>query len=72
MWEGFPGVAIEFTSEYLTDVYKETVIKLAFDMATLWSQVGGFIGMFLGYSLLQIPELVANWLQLLKSLFYSY
>ena len=64
-----PVLSIEFTLEYLTDFYKETVNKLAFDMATLWSQVGGFIGIFLGYSLLQIPELVKSWFRVIKSFF---
>ena len=32
--------------------------KEAFTLFSLWSQVGGFIGIFLGYSLLQLPELL--------------
>ena len=55
---------IDVTLDYVTDSYRETVNTLAFDMATFWSQVGGFIGIFLGYSLLQVPELVKNWLPL--------
>ena len=26
----------------------------------MWSQIGGFIGIFLGYSLLQIPEILQD------------
>ena len=63
------GFGIDLKLEYLTGSYRETVNKLAFDMATLWSQVGGFIGIFLGYSLLQVPELVENWCGLIKSFF---
>ena len=65
------GFRIEFTLEYLTESYRETITKLAFNMATLWSQVGGFIGMFLGYSLLQLPELAENLWRLTKSFFFS-
>ena len=65
-----PGFGIEFEIEYLTNSYRETVNKMAFDMATLWSQIGGFIGMFLGYSLLQVPELAENWYkQMFRTLF---
>ena len=46
-----PSLKIEFTMEYSIEYYRETVNTLAFDMATLWSQIGGFIGIFLGYSL---------------------
>ena len=46
-----------FQLHYSSDMYRETVSVMAFDFATLWSQIGGFIGMFLGYSLLQVPEL---------------
>ena len=67
-----PSFTIEFTVEYLTGSYRETINKLDFDMATLWSQIGGFIGIFLGYSLLQVPELVGNGLRILKSFLPSH
>ena len=54
------GNKIEFTLQYQTESYRETINNLAFDMATLWSQIGGFIGMFLGFSLLQVPQLSGN------------
>ena len=63
-------VSFEFEIEYLTHSYRETANKMAFDMATLWSQIGGFIGMFLGYSLLQVPELAETWYkQMFRTLF---
>ena len=47
---------------YITDDFQEIVNVKAFDIETLWSSVGGFIGIFLGYSLLQVPELLnAMW-----------
>ena len=32
----------------------------AFGLLSLWSQIGGFVGIFLGYSLLQVPALIAD------------
>ena len=43
---------------YTTEDFQEIVNVKAFDVETLWSSVGGFIGIFLGYSLLQIPEIL--------------
>ena len=42
---------------YATDEFQEiqNVKDLGFE--TLWSSAGGFIGIFLGYSLLQVPEI---------------
>ena len=61
------GLKIEFNLNYLSQSYREIVNTLGFDMATLWSQVGGFIGMFLGYSLLQVPELAKKCVRRIKS-----
>ena len=63
------GDAIEFILQYQTESYRETINNLAFDMATLWSQIGGFIGMFLGFSLLQVTQLSGNVLRKIKSFF---
>jgi len=41
--------------EYPLD-YKETVNKRAFIVYDLWSQIGGIVGIIVGYSLMQIPE----------------
>ena len=43
--------------EYITDGYKETINHRSFTILSLLSQIGGFIGMFLGYSLLHLPQL---------------
>ena len=48
---------LTFQLHYLSGMYRETESVRAFDISALWSQIGGFIGMFLGYSLLQVPEL---------------
>lgn len=39
-----------------TEDYRETVNKRAFGFTTLWSQIGGFIGIIIGYSVMQIPK----------------
>ena len=42
---------------YTTETYQEIRNERAFGIEALGSGVGGFIGIFLGYSLLQVPEL---------------
>jgi hypothetical protein len=42
-----------------------------FTLPTFWSNIGGLLGICLGYSLLQIPELIKNFLSLLKRSRYS-
>ena len=47
--------------------YRETVNKRAYNFYALFSQVGGIVGIIVGYSLIQITdiiELIVNWLQL--------
>lgn len=57
--------------EYAAEHYKETINNKAFSLASLWSQIGGFIGMFLGYSLLHLPELTSDVIQWAKDLLNS-
>ena len=56
------GWKLRLRVSYFTDNFQEIVNVKAFDVETLWSSVGGFIGIFLGYSLLQIPDILdAAW-----------
>ena len=41
--------------QYRTDQYLETRNKKDYSARNLWSSVGGYVGIFLGYSLFQIP-----------------
>ena len=43
---------------YLDKYYEEIEYSVAFNKESLISNLGGFIGIFLGYSLLQVPELI--------------
>ena len=45
---------------YVVEDYRETINSRAFGFKTLWSQIGGFIGMFLGCGLLQVFKLNLN------------
>jgi len=50
--------------EYAAFGFKEIRNYKAFGLLSLWSQIGGFVGIFLEYSLLQVPEIierVINW-----------
>lgn len=42
----------------------------AFTFNVLWSQVGGLVGIFLGYSILQFPELIKGIISFLKHIFH--
>ena len=48
-----------FKFNYVED-YRETINKRSFNLMDLWSQIGGFVGIFIGYSLMQIPEMLFN------------
>ena len=39
---------------YVVEEYRETINSRAFGFKSLWSQIGGFVGMFLGCGLLQV------------------
>ena len=45
---------------YMDENYHEIVNLREFTIASFWSSAGGFIGMFLGYSLLQVPDVVSG------------
>ena len=55
----------------MEETYQEIVNERDFGIDSLWSTVGGFIGIFVGTSLSQIPTLIAaacNWIKnLLKN-----
>ena len=56
--ENSDGVSIRF--EYIDDYYQEIEYLVDFDNESLISDLGGFIGIFLGYSLMQVPELLGK------------
>ena len=43
---------------YMDKYYQEFVNGRDFGFESFWSGIGGFVGIFLGYSLLQLPELL--------------
>ena len=53
------------------ETYRETINREAFSLADLWSQVGGFVGIFVGYSIMQIPATVAVFYRHIKGMMYS-
>ena len=52
-----PSVALSF--EYPVD-YRETLNQREYSIYDLWSQIGGIMGIIVGYSLMQIPETIEN------------
>jgi len=58
-----PGAAgklskIRIIIDYKTENYKLAANYKKFGLLSLLSQIGGFVGMFLGYSLLRLPDLI--------------
>ena len=53
---------------YAAKSYQEIRNREDFGFESFWSSVGGFIGIFMGYSLLQIPELLKHLPSFLRSL----
>ena len=47
---------------YTTDVFRLITNEQAFTGYDLWSQIGGFVGIFLGYSLLQVSNFSVSWI----------
>ena len=62
---GSVSVVVEFDA----DTYLNIENAKAFDIGSMWSQIGGFVGIFLGYSLLQVPELAVELMNLFKKCF---
>ena len=58
------------TINYLVDEYQLIRNSRAFGFESLWSQIGGVVGIFLGYSLLQVPMVIrkiTNWAKSLSN-----
>ena len=41
--------------------YQEIVYEKGFGFEMLWSGIGGFVGIFLGYSMMQLPEFLGRY-----------
>ena len=51
---------LDITVYYLKHYFQEITNREAFGFEAFWSSVGGFIGIFLGYSLMQLPDIVSK------------
>ena len=40
--------------------FQEIINRRAFGLEAFWSSVGGFVGIFLGYSLMQLPDIMST------------
>ena len=61
-----------FKIGYEDEGYRETTNYRAFGLLSLGSQIGGFIGMFLGYSLLQVLDLIFVFVAFTKNTLTAY
>ena len=46
----------EIKVNHLTESYQEIANKKDFSGEALWSSIGGLVGIFLGYSMMQVPD----------------
>ena len=65
LWEKQQKKVFQFKAhirfKYVDDYYQEIVYLKSFGKESLISNLGGFIGIFLGYSLMQVPELLGRY-----------
>ena len=63
-WQDVEGTQksdeIQIKFYYHEQYYQELEYLPDFDLETFISNIGGFVGIFLGYSLMQFPELIGN------------
>ena len=57
-------LAIFYDDAYSTDTFEEITNVKSFGISSLWANIGGYIGMVLGLSLFQVPDM-------LSGIFYS-
>ena len=55
-----PNSNIDFKVKYERQFYQEIRTDQDFGFESMWSSVGGFVGILLGYSLLQLLEFITG------------
>ena len=60
---------LNYEFRYEEDVYEEVTNKQDFGFGSFWSYVGGIAGIFLGYSLMQTPELFLEAIDVIQHLY---
>ena len=58
--DSMTGSLLELKFQYRNDKYWEIKNTRGFGMTSLWSDVGGFVGIFLGFSLFQLADILLN------------
>ena len=59
-------VELKLIIRFLPEEVKYVSQKPAYPMWSLGAEIGGYLGMFLGYSLLQVPQLAMSLMQRMK------
>ena len=60
----------KLSDRYLNDMINYNMIFRAIDVQSLIGTVGGYIGLFLGYSLLEMPKKILAFLHKLKKRYW--
>ena len=56
-----------FNIFYSSDFIDDTQNVRSFGKANLWASIGGYVGMILGFSFLNVPDIVLNMINYVKS-----
>ena len=61
-----PQPHFAITLHYLDSNYREIREIKAFNLQTLFGNIGGYVGIFIGYALLSLPDAIVNILKLFR------
>ena len=53
-------LAIFYDAGHSSDVFEEITNVKSFGLTSLWANIGGYIGMVLGLSFFQVPDMVSG------------
>ena len=61
------GLYLDLQFRYVNDRYQVIENSRGFTMESCWAGIGGFIGIFIGLSLMQVPEILYQFFNFIKS-----
>ena len=64
----FYKISLKMFIKFIPDDLKFVTQQPAYPVWSLGAETGGYLGMFLGYSLLQLPNLLVNFIEMARRL----
>ena len=59
---------LDIAINHFTEQYQAIINNKGFTVESCWAGIGGFVGIFVGVSLMQIPEIIMETINLIKKL----